>query len=70
MKQGIELRKGAPLRVRVVSHSHDSAKDIKKRLEKERVSRGVPRTAMKVRAEKLNGFEEVRYGFKNIPEIP
>ena len=67
MKQGIELRKGTPLRVRVVSHSHDSAKDIKKRLEKELVSRGVPRAAMKVTAEKLNGFEEVRCGFENIP---
>lgn len=70
MKQGIALRNGTPLLVRVVSHSHDSAKDIKKRLEKELFSRGVPGTAVKVSAEKLNGFEEVWCGFKTIPVKP
>ena len=67
IQSGVNRRKGRPLTLRIVSHTHDSAKEIKARLDKQLRRRGISAKAVKVRAVKLSGFEEIDAGLKNVP---
>lgn len=67
IKKGVQSRNGRQIKVRIVSQNFDSAKDIKNRLDKQLRNRGIKAKDVKVKADVLIGFEEVKSGFENIP---
>lgn len=67
IKKGVQSRNGRQIKVRIVSENHDSAKKIKKRLDNQLRIRGIMAKDIKVKAEILNGFKDVKAGLEDIP---
>jgi hypothetical protein len=67
MGEATKSRTGAALTVSVVSHTHESAKEIAQRLRSGLKQQGVGADKVKVTALDLKGFEEVRTGTANVP---
>lgn len=66
MDKAIKSRARAALTISVVSHTHDSAKEIAKQLRTGLKTAGVGADKVKIKAMPLNGFEEVETGAENI----
>jgi hypothetical protein len=66
------MRKGAmgrssPLRIQVLSHSHDSAMNIADSVQKHMLHVGIEKTLFTVEALTLNGFEDLKTGSESVP---